>query len=1021
MYRYLDAALIRAAAHPHDWRPPPPPAPSGDATADADRWRRWITDASKDPYVRAAVDLASPSLSQAVRDVCIGRLTAPKRVRRAGFALLRYIRRLQHRATPFGLFAGVAPAHIGGAAATTWYADHRLALRADAAWLAAVIDDLETCPELLRRLAVVADETAMVRGDRLVVPCRRPTRRTSHTPGELSVRHTPLVRAILAHTAAPVSVTELVERVAVALGAPVARLERLVAQLVTHGILLTGLRPPMTASNALGHVIDKLDAAHAHEIPVVAPTVRALHKVHVALGPPVPIPARPTSAEAPLVHGGVVTAMTEISAAEQPLAADLRLGGTVTLPAAVGREAASAANALARLTRRPSGSRSWREYHARFLDRYGTDVLVPVAQLTDPELGLGYPAGYRSSPCPQPEPRLTDRDERFLALAQQAACEGARELVLNDALIAELAGGEPAVEIPHADLCFRLEAPSKQALNRGDFTLRFSGLTPAAGALAGRFLHLLDAGDRDRMMAAYAGLPTVSARARTAQVSSPPLRVRTENVARVPAIFPDVISIAEHRPGSVPLSGLAVAADAERMYLISRDTGEPIEPAVLTAVDLPYFSHPLARFLHELPRAHAAVLRPFDWGAAANLPFLPRIRYRRTVLAPATWRLRAAELPNPAAPPAVWAEALHAWRHRFSVPDVIEAGGDDRRLHLDLQNGADLALLRDELNRCERIVVQEASEEQTAYGWLDGRPHEITLAVVSGQAPRPAPRLRAANVMDCRHHGRLPGTSELAQARLSSYHIPEVLRRLSTLLDDWHDEPPLWWFTHDHDDLWLTFRLSQADGYGRLTVSVGTWAEELRRSGLLHHLSWEAPRPDAARHGDAATAAALERVFAADTDAVLAQLALTGDGTPHTLAVATAGLVDLVTSFLGDTRAGMYWLIDNAAPSPARTLSRTITSDAIRLVRHPRSPQDLGRLPGGERIVTAWTTRRDALSTYRSRLAAEGRQPEVGLPILIQQHQMRAFGADNAGKRACHRLARAAALSWQATADRSPV
>lgn len=998
MYRYVDAAMIRAAAYPDGWRIPPPPEPAREVCVDARRWRRWIEQIAEDQYLRDAVELASPSLARAVREVCAGQVDAPKRVRRTGVALLRYALRLRHRATPFGLFAGVAPARFGTGTEARWGGDHCLALRPDAAWLCTVVDALERCPELLRRLPVVADTTGIVRGDRLVIPCRRAAEGSGSTPGEVNVRRTPLARTILSHASVPVTASELIDQATAEL-ANVAgpRLEQVVAELVRHGFLHTGLRPPMTVPDGLGHVLDALDAAGADEIAGVAPTVRALRDIRTSLESRVPVAA----------------AMTGLSdATEQPLAADLRLDCTVRLPEAVAREAASAVNTLTCLSPRPLGGRSWRDYHARFLDRYGPNILVPVTDLVDPDLGLGYPAGYRSSPHPPADRQITDRDERLLALAQRAGAARTRQITLTESQIRDLAAAEPIAEPPHLDLCFRIQAESLRALDAGDFTLIVTGATPTGGATAGRFLHLLDANDRDRMTASYADLPSLTEGARPAQISSPPLRTRTENVARAPAVLADVISIGEHRPGGIRLADLAVAADTKRFYLVSHRTGTPVEPTVMNAVDLPSFTHPLARFLCELPRSHAAAVVPFHWGAAANLPFLPRIRYGRAVLSLATWRIRTADLPAPPESPKTWAAALLTWRRRFLVPSVVDLGDDDQRLRMDLRCGTDRAILRGELDRAGHVTLREAADEATTYGWLDGRPHEITLTLASSQTPRPAPRLQDAVVIDSRDHGRMPGTSRWAQARLTSHHAPELIRRLPTLLDHWDDEPPVWWYVRGHDHLRLNFRLPRPDAHGRLTAYVGAWCTDLRHSGLLSDLCWETSFTESAGE----IAVALENAYAADTGTVLAQLALTGNGAPHPLALTVAGLVDLVISFLGDTRAAMRWLVDHAVSGPAIPADRTIRDEALRLARPHGNHCVLRRLPRGESVVTAWGTRRDALDLYRSRLIAEDRCPESALAALVDAH-LRRTDVDGS---ACRGLARAAALTWQATEGKAP-
>ncbi|MFD9112068.1 lantibiotic dehydratase [Streptomyces bottropensis] len=80
-------------------------------------------------------------------------MDTPRSVRRTAASLARYLLRMQHRATPFGLFAGPAPGSIG-TARVTWGKEHRAFARADAEWLNAAITALEGNREVLRRLPV---------------------------------------------------------------------------------------------------------------------------------------------------------------------------------------------------------------------------------------------------------------------------------------------------------------------------------------------------------------------------------------------------------------------------------------------------------------------------------------------------------------------------------------------------------------------------------------------------------------------------------------------------------------------------------------------------------------------------------------------------------------------------------------------------------------------------------------------------------------------------------------------------
>src|SRR5262249_49831945 len=56
-------------------------------------------------------------------------------------------------------------------------------------------------------------------------------------------------------------------------------IERMLVDLVRVGLLLTGLRPPMTVTDALGHVVAQLDAVDADTIPQIADRVRELRAI----------------------------------------------------------------------------------------------------------------------------------------------------------------------------------------------------------------------------------------------------------------------------------------------------------------------------------------------------------------------------------------------------------------------------------------------------------------------------------------------------------------------------------------------------------------------------------------------------------------------------------------------------------------------------------------------------------------------------------------------------------------------
>ncbi len=1014
---------MRAAA----CRPGADVAPWPDLTGDTDEqvagWCRWLRRVWASDGFAASVEVASPALARRVREVCDGRRVRQREVRRAVLSVMRYLLRATSRATPFGLFAGVAPAQVGSRSAAHFGDGHHAVARVDAEWLGGVIRRLEACHELRNRLLVVRNNLAFVRDERLVVGCQQQAGTAAGTePVEVSVRHTAAVRTVLQATAAPIRLGDLAGKLATDFpDRPDSVIDGMLAGLVARRILITSLRPPMTTTDPLAHVIEALAAAGAGTVPVVADLLGALREIHTDLIRHNRAASRPEQRRD--LRAGAARKMAAIVSAERPVTVDLRLDCGVVLPHAVAREAETTAAALVRLTPHPFGFPAWQDYHhARFLERYGLRALVPVGELLHVESGLGFPAGYRDSRVtPPPRPGLSERDAALLALAQHAALQQTTEIVLDDTMIVDLAVGEASTARaqPHTELRFRVHAPTLDALDRGEFELAITGVSRAAGTTTGRFLDLFDTDDRERMVSTYAGLPTVSENALPVQLSCPVVHARTENVTRSPAVLPHLLALAEHHTCGdkvIPLDDLAVSADVERLYLVSLSQRRPVEPVVFSAVELTNHAHPLLRFLCEISTARLAACTPFSWGAASRLPFLPRVRYRRSILSPATWALSATDLPGPAAPWRDWVNSLAAWRGRFRVPAAVYLGEGDRRIRLDLDDAAHLHAVRAELDRCGHTTVREAPDP-SVFGWIDGRAHDIVIPLAA--TARPVPQRAWSGRAISREHGHLPGSGDWLYVKLYAHPDRQtalLARHLPNLLSGWDSEPE-WWFLRYHDPeqhLRLRIRLRGTDDVGKAAARVAEWTAELRRLGLVGQVQWDTYYPETGRFGEAAAMAAAESVFAADSAAVIAQMRATGRrGGPHQHAVIAASMVDLAIAVTGGVDDGMRWLIQHirtpSLPPPAREVHR----QAILLADPGDGWAALRALPGGEDIAAWWIRRRAALARYRDALAATGEiAPDSVLSDLLHLHHARIAGISPDNERACRRLARAAALSW---------
>ena len=1009
MYEYLDAAVIRAPV----WQPgrrgiPWPDLTGPDATPVS--WRAWLDQVWRIADFAVAVEAASPDLASRVAQIRAGRAVPERVVHRVVLSTLRYLLRAISRPTPFGLLAGVAAARFGAVPALRAGARHQAVARVGTQWLAGVIEHLEADAPLRTHLAVMASDLIVGRGGQLVIE-HRSCGAAGGAPARVQIRATPPVQAALDAARRPIRVSDLVGTLEARFPGTARRvIDILLAQLVRQQFLITSLRPLMTASDPLAALLDGLQNFPVADEAIVPGlnAIRAGLQRHDR--------AQQAGAARDERHQVLALMRTALPAARPALAIDLRLDWDLVIPQAVAAEAASAAGLLARLARRPVLSSGWADWHSRFLDRYGPGAVVPVLDAVDSGTGLGYPAGYLGSP-PVAAGSLTGRDETLLKLACTAAMRGCREVVLDDALIGELAvvGPDDPVQ-PSAELTVRIHAASLLALEDGQFTLHVTGVSRAAGATAGRFLGIIDADGR--MQARYAAVPGVHHGALLAQVCTVPLYANAENVARAPRAAEMVISLGEHRdrgPGQLPVTDLAVTADARRLHLVSLSCRRPVHTMVLSAIDLAYHCHPLARFLIEAPVALAAPCTGFEWGAAAALPFLPALRYGRTIVSPARWVLTGADIPGPAVCPAGWDAALARWGDQVGLPGRVWLGEGDQCISLDTAEPAHRALLRAHLDRAGKALLTAAPAAEDL-GWAEGRAHEIVIPVAR---TRPAAEpVRWPGEITRRDHGRLPGCDAQLDLRLYgrgdvqdailTQHLPLLLARLGG--------QARWWFVRYSDpEEHLRLRVTlAAGGVGGAAEQVGQWTQTLRHAGLITRVSWETYYPQTARFGGRAAMDAAEDFFAADSAAVLAQLTTcTGNNGPDARALTAASMTSIAAGLIGDHCEAMRWLIDHTeadSAAPPRDLYDQAIALAIPAGGHPAAVTALDA-----HVAGSWLARRKALEAYRTVLerAATIRPPDV-LPDLLHLHHARMSGADLSRERAILHLARAAALSWMA-------
>jgi len=1017
---------------------PEPPWPNLDASAPAEvqDTRAWLRQVWAIGPLAEAISHASPELARAVQAQSAAGpadLDA-RRLRRSVLAVARYLLRMTGRPTPFGLLAGVGPAEFGPDAGVVWGDAHRAVARAAAGWLAEIITQLHASPGLLVRLRVVANSTMTVRGNDLVVPHQPQPAERGATPADVVIGLTPAVRLVLDAARSPVAVADLVANLhAHAPTVPGERVTAMLTTLVARGALITNLHAPSTETDPLAHLIRVLDATGTDDLDDVAGLANLLREMADLLDTHNSAPSAGQGA----IRDRLADRMRSRSlSARHPLALDLRLDAQVTLPGSVASEVELAALVLARISEHPYGTPAWRDYHRAFYERYGIGALVPLLELVDPDSGLGFPTGYTGTLLDPPRPTLKPRDEVLLAVAQRAAIEGQREVVLDEALIAALETGPTPPRLPsHLELAVRVNAADQQALNQGRYTVEVVQVSRNVGGLTGRFLPVLTGEAAKDHLTAIASLPGPDPDTVAVQASFPPLDAATAHVTRAPQALPTVLSLAEHRTDpetALTVHDIAVGCDGRRLYLAVPALGRRIEVSALHSLNPRTHTPPLARFLTEVTRAQCAHVTGVGWGAAATLPYRPRLRHGRVILAPATWRLPATDLPDGATPTAGWDAALASWRERRRMPAHVRLAVDDQRLLLDLTRPGHRVLLRRHLNRVGHATLTEVVDPDGAR-WCADRPHEIVVPL-RASAPPPWPPLPAPSPARLvrRGHGDTPATSTVLYARLYgdlrrqdlllAEHLPDLLASFDT--------EPHWWFLRYRDadrldpHLRLRIRLPHPDAFGAAARLVSAWADRLHRAGLLREVQYPSSYAETGRWGSGPTLRAAEHLFATDSRAVLTQLRQ--PARPHRQALIAAHTAAIAAAYLRDIGTGMRWLIEHLpAAAPRTPVPRPVLAEAVRIANPTDSWAALRAAPGGAAIVAAWQPRDAALAAWRHQLHTPGPDSagisgDDALRHAMHGHYIRAYGIDFDDEPVCLHLARAAALAWTARTRGGP-
>jgi thiopeptide-type bacteriocin biosynthesis protein len=654
-----------------------------------------------------------------------------------------------------------------------------------------------------------------------------------------------------------------------------ATIETFISELIEYGILHTSLRAPTWSADSLSTVVGRLaggwDGGLSAKLLRIGEAVSAYERTSLSAGLGALATVERTAAE------------EELSVGSEVIHVDLVSTETVVLPECVASEVERCANFLRRTVDGTDPFPHLSEYRMEFLERYGTNQAVPLTVLLDPERGMGAPAGYRHPRGPRRlqghAPGPSGRDDLLIELAQTATMEGLREVEVAGKACQLLEAFAPSVTPPTIELGFSLLAGSLEDVEVGAFRLVLSRRPwlPPAGATASRFAGALSMEEEFGRLARlnyayYEGAVPV-------QVDFSPVRGRAANIMRAPRWLQYTVVVgafAERgRPDVVSLEDLAVAADEKGLFIVSESLGREVVPFAFHMGNLVTQAPNHARFLLEVGECRRSPWQPWSWGWAASSPYLPRLRFGKTIVASAQWVPDMSVRCASSQPFNVWREAFEEWRHRWQVPDAVQLVVGDLCLDVRLDLPLHLQIVRDELRKRPRTRLLE-TPSGGAFGseWIGGRAHEIIFAFAEDDTKglRTPPATRSLPVVRRPHSaGRHLAGGEWLYVKLycSVARQNECLRHgLQDLLEECAGKFNRWFFVRyrdPHDHLRLRFHGDSRLLHGEVLPILHRWASELVSAGLAQRMVLDCYEQELERYGGPTVMSLAEDVFAADS------------------------------------------------------------------------------------------------------------------------------------------------------------
>jgi len=942
-----------------------------------------------------AIAIASPSLHAALQKI----EGKNKRERKQIFSsLLKYISRMCTRSTPFGLFATVSQGKWGDE--TAIHLDHKKVIkraRPDMEWLMAVLNAISESPEYFDILPIQSNPLLYYTNNRFLLNDTRP-KEGDKEQNTVSVMASPLVITILNISQQPVTVNQLLNKIVEQMPAlEREKVREVIWRLFEQQILISSLRPSLLTTSPFQDLLSKLDAIQ-QRIEVSTPNIPEITKLHE-------INEQITNYNLQGI-GQNVTALEDIQSTMRKVAPSnyflqvdsAYLSEDLSLNKTVSEELKKATEILWLLTFREN--QHLKHIHAKFNQKYGLARKIPLLDLLCDE-GLGIAGIYSDSSFP--ETPACEKEKAWIKWLKRKWCaclhERKQEICLTEELVNKVLRPGKKEKAPLSfDLYCEIIAESSMHINNGDFLVNIVNNNWQGGSTFGRFIDILGLRTKESLQQIYSHEESLEENVLFAESSYLPFPSRYANVTiTCPHLRKYAIDLENNSsPNGIPLSDILVGATEDRFYLSLKGKNEELVATSSNLLNLKGAPLPI-RFIRDVSSSRYSFFDIFMLKEFDNVPFMPRIKYNRSILSSAQWRvdLDQIEASSKDGEDKI-GEKLLKWAATWSLPRYVFIKQADNRILLDCQNTSHLHEIISVLKKNAEVKLVEKIGQEKGEWVTSSKGHHYTEFVIpfiknkKFQHPSYHLQVLQQDPPFSINRWKLPGSDWLfiklylaqdKEAKFLHQHLSPFANHLQEreLIDGW-----FYIRYADHSPhIRVRFHGDKEKMLSSLMPALHDWFLFLLQHQILHDLGIGCYERELERYGGEEVIEVAESFFCADSSTAIALLNLMAEkklSLPD-YAIAALSLIDLLSGLEMNLQEKMSFLKSFVTDQRELKGFRYIKSHLLTLLKPILEPIQ-GELET-TLLIDAFKIRKEALKVYKDKILQQYQQKSLSTPLSL--------------------------------------